>query len=382
MASVERISNTAIVQQGGKAQPSQGGRSLDFERMVQNPSPNPLNRQSDNRAALEDLPEPLRQRTLEELRALMLAIRMGETQPEQLTDLIFYARHPEMLGKPLTQMPAELLDEWNAISALMVHPVLNEIGNLIGADVIGGDFKNRRDLESALARLGQSPTPGVSNDLAANRQFDDIIARSVEWCPGLSPVVLKNLLAQESNFNPRVINQYGYAGIAQLGRAEAREVGLTVGIAGSHMDERLNPQKAIPAAARLLNRKAERLGDIAFSRYGQPSGAEFWKFVLAAYNGGESTITLAMGHAHRTGLLRARAKGFIGNDAVRFARQYASKWENLVAGGTHSPLGIAAARYFPQLAGRKYKEISDYPEAIMKRAITQTREIELESNLP
>jgi hypothetical protein len=382
MAAVERISNTSIAQPGSRAQQPKSPRSADFELMIQSQSRGPVHQQFDNRAALDELPEPLRQRTLAELRALMLAIRMGETQPEQLTDLLFYARHPDLLGKPLTQMPSELLDEWNAISALMVHPVLNEIGNLVGADISGGEFKNRRDLDVAIARLSQSPASVSGHDKAATGRFDDIIARSVEWCPGLSPAVLKNLLAQESNFNPGVINQYGYAGIAQLGRAEAREAGLTVGIAGSRMDERLNPHKAIPAAARLLNMKAQRLGDLAFSRYGQPGGVEFWKFVLAAYNGGESTITLAMGHAHRTGLQRARARGLIGNEAISFARQYASKWGNLVAGGAGSPLGIAAARYFPELAGRKYHEISNYPEAIITRAIAQTKEIQVEGNLP
>src|SRR5688500_17119700 len=182
MASVERISNTSIAQPGSKAQQPKSPRSADFEQMIQSQSRSPAHQQFDNRAALDELPEPLRQRTLAELRALMLAIRMGETQPEQLTDLLFYARHPELLGKPLTQTPTELIDEWNAISALMVHPVLNEIGNLVGADVSGGEFKNRRDLESAIARLSQSPAPVSGHDKAATGRFDDIIARSVEWC--------------------------------------------------------------------------------------------------------------------------------------------------------------------------------------------------------
>ena len=151
-----------------------------------------------------------------------------------------------------------------------------------------------------------------------------------------------------------MINEYGYAGIAQFGRTAAREVGLNVGIAGSEMDERLNPFKAIPAAARLLNLKAQRLGELAFSRYGQPEGLEFWKFVLAAYNGGEGTVALAMGHAYRDGLSRARAKGLVGYEAVSFARNYASRWENLRGRNEDSPLGLAAARYFPSLALPKY----------------------------
>jgi hypothetical protein len=113
------------------------------------------------------------------------------------------------------------------------------------------------------------------------------------------------------------------------------------------MDERLNPYKAIPATARLLNMKAQRLGASAFSRYGQPSGVDFWNFVLAAYNGGEATVALAMGHAHRRGLAIARASSLVGNDAVSFARNYASRWNNLIEGGSRSPLGQACGALLP-----------------------------------
>src|ERR1051325_9049201 len=37
-----------------------------------------------------------RERTLEELRTLVRAVQLGETDPESLADLIFYARHPEI----------------------------------------------------------------------------------------------------------------------------------------------------------------------------------------------------------------------------------------------------------------------------------------------
>jgi len=304
-----------------------------------------------------------RQRTLEELKTLVRAIQSGVTDPWQLTDLIFYARHPEMIGLPLTGEHQELLDEWNSISALLVHPALNEVGDFVGANVLGGEVRGPQQMGTAFERAtGAASLPGGTN------RYDEVIARAVEWCPGLSPAILKGLLAQESNFNTKVINQYGYAGIAQFGRTAAREVGLNVGIAGSPMDERLNPHKAIPGAARLLNIKAQRLSEAAFSRYGQPNGVEFWKFVLAAYNGGEGTVTLAMGHAYRVGLARARSQGLVGTAAVSFARNYASKWENLKAGGMSSPLGLAAARYFPSLATVKYHEIGNYPTSIVARA--------------
>src|SRR5262245_28826291 len=67
----------------------------------------------------------LRERTLEELKTLVKAIQLGATDPWALTDMIFYARHPEMKGVPLTAEHQALLDEWNSISALLVHPTLN-----------------------------------------------------------------------------------------------------------------------------------------------------------------------------------------------------------------------------------------------------------------
>jgi soluble lytic murein transglycosylase-like protein len=307
-----------------------------------------------------------REQTFEELKTLVRAIQTGETDPYQLTDLIFYARHPELVGKSLANQP-ELLDEWNSISALLVHPTLNEVGNILGANVQNAEIGGAKEVQTAFERASQSkvknlPVSGVGTNL-----YDEVIARSVEWCPGLSPQVLKSLLAQESNFRPSVINKFGYAGIAQFGRTAAREVGLNVGIAGSSSDERLNPNKAIPGAARLLNVKAKRLGEIAFSKYGQPSGVNFWKFVLAAYNGGEGTVALAMGNAYRIGISKGRAQGLIGEDVVRFARNYASNWENLKTGGTGSPLGQAAARFFPSIAAQKYVEIGNYPTQIVGR---------------
>lgn len=308
----------------------------------------------------------LRERTMEELKTLVQAIQLGATDPWQLTDLIFYARHPEMKGQPLTAEHQDLLDEWNSISALLVHPTLNEIKNLVGSEDLTKLADDKIDLERAFAKASNVKINAGSLN-SYTTKYDDVIANAVEWCPGLSASVLKSLLAQESKFHPTVINSYGYAGIAQFGRPAAREVGLQVGIAGSASDERLDPSKAIPGAARLLNIKAKRLGEIAFSRYGQPDGMEFWKFVTAAYNGGEGTVGLAMGHAYRIGLSQARANGLVGTDAVTFARRYASKWENLKVGGANSPLGMAAARYFPNIAAQKYAEIGNYPTQIMAR---------------
>ena len=183
----------------------------------------------------------LRERTFEELKTLVKAIQIGATDPWQLTDLIFYARHPEMKGTPLTDQT--LLDEWNSISALLVHPTINEIKNLVGSEDLTRIADDKIDLEKAFAKASNVKINVGSLDSYTTR-YDDVIANAVEWCPGLSAAVLKSLLAQESKFHPTVINQYGYAGIAQFGRPAAREVGLYVGVAGSASDEQTRSVKS------------------------------------------------------------------------------------------------------------------------------------------
>ncbi|MGQ9898514.1 MAG: transglycosylase SLT domain-containing protein [Acidobacteriota bacterium] len=309
--------------------------------------------------ALGSDPE-VQRRTREELKTIVMAVQAGFTDPWQLTDLIFQARHPELIGTDLSHSP-ELLDEWNDISAQLVQPMLNELAV--------------RQSPAMPDRHAVAPPPGdVSprvagkNKMAAASALDPIIEQSVALCPGLPPRLLKSLLVQESGLRTDVVNQYGYAGIAQIGRREARELGLAVGVPGTESDERLNPSLAIPAAARLLQVKAQRLTEMAFSRYGTPQGEEYWKFVMGAYNGGEGTITVAMGHAYRDGLARAREEGLTGPEAVAFARAWATKWEHLSLGGETAPLALAAARYFPKLAAQKFVEIRNYPEHIVARA--------------
>lgn len=340
-----------------------------------------VERQAEQRYLFDDA--WARAQTKAELEILVRAIDGGVTDERRLTDLVFYERHPDMTGVPLTKERQDLLDEWNAISTSLVHPALSEIEAILAAPTDASSASgDARAAGVALVRaepLDATSIPfGVANPKAIGgdprlggvmgEKLDALVVRAAESCPGLSPSILKSLLAQESNFDPTVINKYGYAGIAQFGRAAAREVGLSVGVAGSHTDERLNPYKAVPAAARLLNIKAQRLSESAFARYGRPTGTEFWKFVVAAYNGGEGTVGLAMGHAYRSGLAHAAARAMTGTEAVAYARHHATRWENLKAGGYDSPLGLAAARFFPRLASAKYHEIGNYPTQIMARA--------------
>jgi uncharacterized protein YcbK (DUF882 family)/LAS superfamily LD-carboxypeptidase LdcB len=146
------------------------------------------------------------------------------------------------------------------------------------------------------------------NQTRQNDFNDSLFNAQNEW-DLLDPYILKSLLAQESNYNPVASNNLGFAGIAQLGMQEAKSVGLNTGNSleqtSAHRrrkenylneyydfknDERFQPGKAIPAAARLLKRKWQSLQKNIFQRYGNPSTEDFYYFILGAYNGGEGTV--------------------------------------------------------------------------------------------
>lgn len=248
------------------------------------------------------------------------------------TDEIFYQRHPELNRQPLTsRSPAALRSEYQSI---LLDVAQNRYNDIISRAV--GEFRGTE---------GNTTTP---RDLAQR----------------LDPKVLKSLLIHESEFQERVVNQYGYGGLGQFSPQTARASGITP-------EERFIPEKAIPASARHLGQKADWLEENAFNRYGTPQGDEYMKFVLAAYNGGEATVAHAMGVAYERGLQDAERRGLRGDEAVNYAREYATRWDNLIAptdNPRNSPLYAATSRFFPRIAMRKYHEISEYPMGIMRRA--------------
>ena len=219
-------------------------------------------------------------------------------------------------------------------------------------------------------------TKGFGRAIAGQNDYNEEVRAAVGRWPDADPLILKSILAQETGFDRRVFaaNPYGYAGIAQLGLAEAREAGLRTGASrnrrGSNppaydrtRDERFDPAKAIPAAAVVLRNKELALQSgvtlrsglklPGYELYGQPGGDERWRLAAAAYNGGQGTILRAMRHAY-------------GDSAPAAVR-----WADLVKSPTgdvrQSPLwlAIAEAGMNPRV---KFVEISQYAENVVARA--------------
>lgn len=208
--------------------------------------------------------------------------------------------------------------------------------------------------------------------IVAQNKYNNIITDAVaegnvSW---LNEKTLKSLLIQESDFRPKVINSAGYAGIAQIGKSDAtdKKVGLIV---SKQIDERLIPEKAIPAAVRILKNKENYLVNNVFEKYGTPTGDEYAKFVLASYNAGEGAIKDAMKYSYEAGLKEAKSNGLDGSAAEGYARSHAARFENLFKHNgdiAQSPIHKSAMRWGKPTADKKYKEISEYAPRILERA--------------
>jgi membrane-bound lytic murein transglycosylase D len=99
------------------------------------------------------------------------------------------------------------------------------------------------------------------------------------------PEALAYLAAVESNFNPLARSPARAVGLWQFTAPTARAFGLR--IHRPWYDERLDPEAATHAAARLLA--------YLYDRYGN------WELALAAYNAGEARVNAAIARARRAG---------------------------------------------------------------------------------
>ncbi|MBX7221979.1 MAG: lytic transglycosylase domain-containing protein [Blastocatellia bacterium] len=122
---------------------------------------------------------------------------------------------------------------------------------------------------STVTLAGEGPRGWSQADLEA------IVVRSA-LAEGLDPLLVAALIRQESGFNPLALSPAGARGIMQFMPATARRYGLST----APLDERLQPEKAIPAGCRYLKDLLVMFnGDVALA--------------LAGYNAGENRVVRA-----------------------------------------------------------------------------------------
>lgn len=181
----------------------------------------------------------------------------------------------------------------------------------------------------------------------------------------LPPTLFKSVIAAESSFDAQAVSATGAAGLVQLTPDTARRFGLT-------SSGRYDPDQAVPAGVQALAEKAKAIVDPAnyhlllgrqpedcpyaqkvaqaYDELGPPTDEQYWPLMLAAYNGGGGTVLRAMAIAYDRGL-------------------DPRKWENLVGDRSKpkgTPLFAACVEIYKWGAAGKYREMSRYPDKVMK----------------
>lgn len=180
---------------------------------------------------------------------------------------------------------------------------------------------------------------------ANQHKYDQLILNSLTNTHDLDPLVVKSLIAQESGFNPDAKSPTGYAGLMQMGPAEAKSHGLTV---NALFDERYNADKAVPAGIAELRAKMNSINRFLAGKgiFNQYNSTELMELALTAYNAGQGTIQNALRYSIDQGIA-------------------APKLGDLSYGGRNSAIG----RVIPASWGSaKVTEITNYAPQIMRRA--------------
>ncbi|APU03063.1 internal virion protein D [Pectobacterium phage PP47] len=118
-------------------------------------------------------------------------------------------------------------------------------------------------------------------------EFDSLYQSSAASA-GANPRLLRAQGFHESSFNPKAVSPTGPRGIAQFTKGTARAMGLNVFDEDNPNDDRYNPEKAIPAQARLMADLTKKFG-----------GDELK--ALLAYNQGEGKVGAAQLEAYDRG---------------------------------------------------------------------------------
>jgi hypothetical protein len=260
-----------------------------------------------------------------------------------------------MLARRLKQRRAAIEKELAAVSKLTDQPWAQAKAHALTADLKKDlpailkaedskyvDPRLRADVvaaDKALEKQRAALKAGEQRWHAYDADFADNEVAKILAPKGFTPAELKALVAQESGDLTKDDRKGDIAGIAQMGAREAKE-------AGGKPEDRLDPHKAIPLAAKVLITKANQL-EAGLNPL--PGGVDYKLFVFASYNAGARTIVEA----------QRKAKAM---------KRDPSSWASLVQGDTSSPLFQAIKVALPDLSpARKYREVTDYVERIQAR---------------
>jgi Transglycosylase SLT domain len=211
--------------------------------------------------------------------ALISGISAGMRNVNELTNRVFFARHPERKVGPLKRGEPQfeqLSQEWIQIRDRVVRPVL-------------ANFSTPATVPSS------TPTAPVQHR-GVNKNTIDRINRynplidSIATKYRIDPNIIRGIMAAESGGNPRSgeQNPAGYKGLMQAGKG----------------NEQLDPETSIRSGVEIFIKKRNTVARIL-----KPFGIDLFaldqetilRYVMTAYNAGEGTFKKALEYAHASG---------------------------------------------------------------------------------
>jgi soluble lytic murein transglycosylase-like protein len=155
---------------------------------------------------------------------------------------------------------ATVMGRIDEIRVLLGEPAAPATGGAVAPAGTSATFSAQLASATAATAPAGGPVSGGS--------FDDLISASAAR-NGVDPALLKALIRQESNFDPRAGSAAGAQGLTQLMPGTAASVGVT---------DPYDPAQSIEGGAKYLRRQLDAFG-----------GDE--RLALAAYNAGPGAVT-------------------------------------------------------------------------------------------
>jgi Transglycosylase SLT domain len=214
--------------------------------------------------------------------ALSLAVLAGNRNVNKLTNLIFFARHPERGGRKLEPTEPnfqQLTREWLDIRDRLVRPALLKLPSASPTPAIP-----RPSTISAVQ------LKGINKKTADNIDCFSHLINSIAPKYGVDPNIVRGIIAAESGGNPNsgAENRSGYKGLMQAGTGEEQlvpEISIRSGV-----EHFINKRNTVARILRSFGVDLNSLDQETMLRY-----------IMTAYNAGEGTLKKALQYAQTAG---------------------------------------------------------------------------------
>lgn len=218
--------------------------------------------------------------------ALTLSVLGGQTDENKLTNMIFFARHPELNGRRIARHEKNLAAEWRSIRDQLVRPFLRQQAASATSNAQLKAPVVARPVPSGPAR--HAPATRISSTtLGRIRRYDALIDR-VSDEENFDKNWVRGVIAAESNGNARAGRKRGYKGLMQASR---------------HSNQ-YDPETSIRTGIRKLKRFRRSVKN-QYQKYGIDTMSlteeEWIRVTMVAFNAGPGTLARAMRYAAEGG---------------------------------------------------------------------------------